>query len=230
MRVGINLISRRPVAVAAAEDAVLDAGEGVGRQSRIAQLLAEFRGVVRRLAVVRGGDDHDGALLGQRVGVLVERPDRGAEAPDPRVVGDAVRDALGCAEIGAEQHQERRRMRVCRRSRIRGRRGRSRSRNQLAGVYPAAPWTGDVAEPRPSVDVKRNCSTGYYLRSAFPDFLCSEPLPTTPRFPNDTTVPGARPPRACLITFTFLASATPKPWKTANRKNPERVYGACVRC
>ena len=50
----------------------------------------------------------DGALLGQRVGVLVERPDGGGEAPASRVVGDAVRDALGRAEIGAEQHQKRR--------------------------------------------------------------------------------------------------------------------------
>src|SRR6478736_7297744 len=97
-----RLIRRRPVAISAAEDAVLDAGKGIGRQDRIAQLLAEFRGVVGWLAVVRGSDDDDGALFGKRVGVLIERPDRSDEAPAPRLVCDAVRDALGRAQIGAE--------------------------------------------------------------------------------------------------------------------------------
>jgi len=85
-----------------------------------------LRGVVGRLAVVRGGDDDDGALLGERIGVLVERFDRGGEPTAPRVVGDAVRDAFSRAEIGAEQHQERRRMRVCSRRRGGGGRGGAR--------------------------------------------------------------------------------------------------------
>ena len=120
---GYRLIRRRPVAIPAAEDAVLDPGEGIGRQGWIAQLLAEFRSVIGWLAVVRGGDDNDGALPGQRVDMLVERPDRGGEAPAPRVVCDAVRDALGRAEIGAEQYQQRRRMRVRGRIRIQDRGG-----------------------------------------------------------------------------------------------------------
>src|SRR5262249_15937949 len=101
-----RLIRRRPVAIPAPEDAVLDPREGIGREGGMAELLAESRGVVGWLAVVRGGDDDDGALPGQRVGVLVEWPNRRGEAPATRVVCDAVRDALGRAEIGAEQRQQ----------------------------------------------------------------------------------------------------------------------------
>jgi hypothetical protein len=69
-----------------------------------------------------------------------------------------------------------------------------RFRSQLAGV-PVAPWMRVVPKwpnllSRPSKECNR--ANGYSLRLVLADFRCSGPLPTIPRFLNDTTVPGAR--------------------------------------
>ena len=56
-----------------------------------------------------------------------------------------------------------------------------------------SPWFRSSGRGASAVDVVRsNRVNGYSLRLVLADFRCSGPLPTIPRFLNDTTVPGAR--------------------------------------
>ena len=101
---------------------------------------AELGRVVGRLAVVGRGDDDHAALLRQRADVVVERPDRGHEPAVGRILGDGVGEALGGAQIGAIQHQQRRVVRSRaghrRRQRAGAPRARVRCRERRSGRAP----------------------------------------------------------------------------------------------
>ena len=105
---GHPLVGRRPVAIAAAEDGVANAIEGIRTKGIVAQPIEEAGCVVRRGAVVGGRDDHHGPVLRQLLHVVVERGHGGREALGPAVVGDLVRYTLARAQVGAEEDQERR--------------------------------------------------------------------------------------------------------------------------
>src|SRR6188474_960481 len=84
----------RPVAVAAAEYRVANAGEGAGGEPAVAQPVAETPGIVGGRAVVGRGGDEDRPLAGQPAGVLVERGHGHREALPLAGLGDPPRDLL----------------------------------------------------------------------------------------------------------------------------------------
>ena len=99
-----RLVGRGPVAVAAAEDGVAHPRR---RGRGVVDPRAELRRVVRRLAVVGGGDDHDGALGRQLADRVVEPGGAGGVAAVGGLAGDPRGDVLGRAEVRAEEHQQR---------------------------------------------------------------------------------------------------------------------------
>src|SRR5262249_19029102 len=68
--------------------------------------LAELGGVVGWLAVVRGGDNDDAALLGQRANMVVERLDRRDEPAVGRILGDRMGEALGSTQVRAIEYEK----------------------------------------------------------------------------------------------------------------------------
>ena len=116
-----RLIRCGPVSVAAAEDGVGDAGEGVGGQCLIAQPGRERGRVLRWFAVVGGADDQHGALRRQIRAVVVERGDGDLVAALDALAAEPVGDAFGRAQVRPEQHQQRGAMTVGRSARVFGR-------------------------------------------------------------------------------------------------------------
>ena len=104
---GYGLVGRGPVHVAAAEDREGQAGRGIGRGGRVGDPAAEALGVVRRLPVVGRADDHQRAFVRQFAGVVVEGAEGDGVAAVGPVLGDPGRNALGGAEVGAEEHHQR---------------------------------------------------------------------------------------------------------------------------
>jgi hypothetical protein len=107
-----RLVRRRPIAVSAAEDAVLYAGKRIRRQRRVPKPLAELGSVIWRLTVLGCGDDDHSPFFRQRTDVVIERSNRSHEPAVPPVLGDGMGQALGCAQVGAIKHQQPRLMPV----------------------------------------------------------------------------------------------------------------------
>src|SRR5262245_22590482 len=108
-----RLVRRRPVAIPATENAVLDARKRIRWQRGLLQPLAELGSVVGGLAVIGCSDDDEAPLLRQRTDVIIERPYRGQEAAVGRILSYGVSQVLGCAEVGAIQDQQRHLVRFC---------------------------------------------------------------------------------------------------------------------
>ena len=125
------LVGRVPFLVAAAENGVANALESIGR-GLVLQPGHEFRGIVRRRAVVGGAEDHQRRILVRRADAFVERGELGGEAVDLRGLGEAMSEFLGRAEVGAVEHRQRRVVRGATRGRSgrRARRRRARRRHK----------------------------------------------------------------------------------------------------
>ncbi len=101
-----RLVRRGPLGVAAAEDAVRHTVRRAVGGAR--DPPAERGGVVRGSTVVGRADDEHGAVAGQVVDVVVERPEGHGEPALGALLRQAGRDRLGGAEVRAEEHRERR--------------------------------------------------------------------------------------------------------------------------
>ena len=100
-----RLVRRGPFGVAAAEHAVRHTVRRAVGGAR--DPPAERGGVVRGSAVVGRADDEHGAVAGQVVDVVVERPEGHGEPALGALLRQPGRDRLGGAEVRAEQHRER---------------------------------------------------------------------------------------------------------------------------
>ena len=102
-----RLVGGEPVAVAAAEHAVAQPGEGIPRQVAV-EPVDEAGGIIGRCAVVRGAEDHQPALLRQLADIVIERREFGRKTVDLGEVGDTGGEILGGAKVGAVEHEQRR--------------------------------------------------------------------------------------------------------------------------
>ena len=97
-----------------------DARKRIQWQRGVLQPFAELGSVVGWLAVIGCGDDDYAALLRQRTDVIVERPYRAQEPAVGRILSNGMGQALGCAQVGAIQDQQRHLVRFCGGGRRRG--------------------------------------------------------------------------------------------------------------